>query len=114
MEPARCRFGPPVPQACSIVGGRGGRRVNTWHGARSAVPTPAVLVGKADLTPRINRYVGGRLCPPYRPRIVSNAAYDSNFGNAGLPLSVVWSLSINVHAVHCFVNGRLARDGVTL
>jgi hypothetical protein len=26
----------------------------------------------------------GRLCPPYRPRIVSKAAYDSNFGIAGL------------------------------
>jgi hypothetical protein len=40
-----------------IVGrlGKGGRGVNAGHGTYSAVPTAALLVGTADLAPRINR-----------------------------------------------------------
>jgi hypothetical protein len=35
--------------------GKGGRSVNAGHGACSAVPTAALLVGTADLAPWINR-----------------------------------------------------------
>jgi hypothetical protein len=46
--------------------GKGGRGVTRGHGACSAVPTAALLVGTADLAPRINRYVGAAFAPPYR------------------------------------------------
>jgi hypothetical protein len=42
-----------------VVGvGKGGRGATLRHGACSAVPTAALLVGTADLAPRINRNVG--------------------------------------------------------
>jgi hypothetical protein len=106
MKPVRCRVGPPIPQSCSIVAWEGGRSVTVRHGARSAVPTRGV-VGEHGGSDAVDQSIRrGRLCPPYRLRVVSKAAYDSNFGNAGL--AGVRRL------VAGFVNGRLARDDVTL
>jgi hypothetical protein len=43
---------------------KGGRGVTVEHGACPAVPTAALLVGTADLAPRINRTVGAAFAHP--------------------------------------------------
>jgi hypothetical protein len=58
--------------------GKGGRGVTIGHGACSAVPTAALLVGTADPAPRINRYVGAAFAHPTDRVFVSKRPARAN------------------------------------